>query len=276
MAEGTVLAAGAPADVLADRRVVDAYLGVACECRPSSPLEIEGLAPASAGARSSTACRSSVPAGTVTAMLGLNGAGKSVAAQDGSRGSCRRGRAPSASTAPTSPAWTPEDRVRAGVGYVLQARALFPQLTVEQNLRLGGATLPVAGGGRAAAQVYERYPHLSERRRQPAGSLSGGEQAMLAMGRALMTGPAVLLVDEPTAGLAPTMVGHLVEQLAGGPGRRCHDPPRRAERPRRPRVADQVCVLQKGAVAYGPLADLDRDELARLLGIGDLVGSIRT
>ena len=238
----------------------------------SAPLEIEGLETGFGRNQVLHGLSLSVPEGTVTAMLGLNGAGKSVALK---------------TVAGLLPAWSgtvrldgadlsgmdAEDRVRAGVGYVLQARALFPQLTVEQNLRLGGAVLRGRGAWRAAAaQVYERYPRLSERRRQAAGSLSGGEQAMLAMGRALMTRPRVLLVDEPTAGLAPTMVGHLVEQLAevraGGATILLVEQNIRAALA----LADQVCVLQKGAIAYAGQADrLDRDELARLLGIGDLV-----
>lgn len=215
-----------------------------------------------------------VPEGTVMAMLGLNGAGKSVALK---------------TIAGLVPAWggtvrlagadvsrlDAEDRVRAGMGYVLQTRALFPQLTVEQNLRLGGATLAGRGAWRqAAARIFATYPRLAERRRQLAGSLSGGEQAMLAVGRAMMTEPRVLLIDEPTAGLSPVMVGHLVEQLAavraGGATILLVEQNVRVALA----LADHLCVLQKGTIAYrGAAADVDRAELAVLLGIGDLVGT---
>ena len=238
-----------------------------------APLQVEGLETGFGANQVLHGLSLSVPEATVTAMLGLNGAGKSVALK---------------TIAGLLPAWAgtvrldgddmsaldAEERVRAGVGYVLQARALFPQLTVEQNLRLGGAVLRGRGAWReAATRVYEQYPRLAERRRQAAGSLSGGEQAMLSMGRALMTRPRVLLVDEPTAGLAPTMVGHLVEQLAEVRARGATILLVEQNIRAALALADDVCVLEKGAIAYAGRADqLDRDELARLLGIGDLVG----
>jgi branched-chain amino acid transport system ATP-binding protein len=101
---------------------------------------------------------------------------------------------------------------RRGIGYVPQGRRLFPFLTVEENLRMG---LLVRGGDRAPlASVLDLFPVLRERMRQPAGTLSGGEQQMVATARALCADPRIVLMDEPTEGLAPLLVARLVETVA--------------------------------------------------------------
>jgi len=105
----------------------------------------------------------------------------------------------------------PFQRARLGIGYVPQEREIFPSLTVEENLTV--AARPMRDGGWTLERVYELFPRLAERRRSMGNQLSGGEQQMLAVGRALMLNPSLLLLDEPLEGLAPVMVDRLLDAL---------------------------------------------------------------
>jgi branched-chain amino acid transport system ATP-binding protein len=104
-------------------------------------------------------------------------------------------------------------RIARGVAMVPEGRRIFPNLSVKENLRTGGNTIPKREQGRLMGQVYELFPILESRAGQRAGSLSGGEQQMLAVGRALMSRPKLLLVDELSLGLAPLVVATLTEAL---------------------------------------------------------------
>ncbi|MCV0393913.1 MAG: ABC transporter ATP-binding protein [Rhizobiaceae bacterium] len=107
---------------------------------------------------------------------------------------------------------TPESLVRAGLSFVPQEYNVFPSLTVEENLDMG-AYIRRDDYRRLVDQVYGFFPPLKDKRRQPAGELSGGQRQMVAMGRALMTEPKLLLLDEPTAGLSPLYMGEIFERI---------------------------------------------------------------
>ena len=99
--------------------------------------------------------------------------------------------------------------VRLGMSHVPEGRRVFAGLTVAENLRMGAYTRPAGEIPESLKMVYERFPRLEERKNQAAGTLSGGEQQMLAMGRALMSKPRILLLDEPSMGLSPLFVGEI-------------------------------------------------------------------
>lgn len=215
-----------------------------------------------------------VPAGEVTGIFGLNGAGKSVLLKV---------------IAGVVPTWAgsirldgtditrslPEQRVASGMAHVPQGRQVFGSLSVEQNLRVGAYTLRRRDRSAYAgklAQVYDIFPRLRERRRQPAGTMSGGEQAMLAVGRALINDPKIVLIDEPSAGLAPAVVEDLLDVLLAV--RSLGLTMLLVEQNIRfgLRLSDRACLLQKGRIVYsGSTADLDHDQLAGYLGVGRLL-----
>jgi branched-chain amino acid transport system ATP-binding protein len=151
-----------------------------------------------------------VAAGQIVGLLGRNGAGKTTTLR--TIMGLVRASAGRITLDGVELARLPAHEVpRLGIGYVPQGRRLFPHLTVEENMTMG---LLVRGGGAdARADVLDLFPALRDRLRQRAGTLSGGEQQMVAMARALCVGPAVLLLDEPTEGLMPTLVARLLDTL---------------------------------------------------------------
>ncbi|HEY8524975.1 MAG TPA: ABC transporter ATP-binding protein [Acidimicrobiales bacterium] len=163
--------------------------------------------------------------GQVVALLGANGAGKTTLLRAITgllpvhRGRITKGRVTLGRRDITHD--DPADRVKAGLAQVMEGRRIFAELTVDENLRTGAYTNRVALADNYA-RVMDLFPVLRDRRRQLAGYLSGGEQQMLAIGRALMSSPRLLLLDEPSLGLAPLIVeqirGILVDINAQGTG----------------------------------------------------------
>ena len=155
-----------------------------------------------------------VEAGSLTLVIGPNGAGKSTLLKTifgflkAHAGTIRFG-------GRAIEALEPHEVKARGIGYVPQEINIFPLLTVEENLRMGGWTLRRDPARLKAqlAKIYEVFPVLAERRRSPAGDLSGGQGRMLSVAREMVTEPKLLLVDEPTAGLAPNLVERVYELL---------------------------------------------------------------
>jgi ABC-type branched-subunit amino acid transport system ATPase component len=153
-------------------------------------------------------------AGQMVTLVGLNGTGKSsfLKTLTGTVPSIG-GRINLLGTDVTD--WPTYRRVAAGISFSPEGRRVFPNMTVSGNLLLGAASLPRAGERAHLARVLTLFPELSSRLEQRAGTLSGGEQQMLAIGRALMDGPRLLLVEEPSQGLAPVVVDRVYEALTG-------------------------------------------------------------
>ena len=232
-------------------------------------LEVEGLQAQYGWTKVLHGIGFAVQDGGITTILGANGAGKTTTLRavcgmvrtageirfDGRR---LAGRAT-------------EDIVRLGIAHVPEGRGTFMQLTVEENLRLGAYARREKGAlAGALTRVYDYFPVLGERRRQIAGSLSGGEQQMLAVGRALMLRPRLLLLDEPSLGLAPLVVREIFRIV------------RAINREERVGVllveqnaataldlADHAYLLETGRVVMsGPSADLRRDDAIRRAYLG--------
>jgi branched-chain amino acid transport system ATP-binding protein len=183
----------------------------------SALLEVRGLGVAYGDARAVWDVSFSVPEGKLVSIVGSNGAGKSTTLRT------LLGLLPAAAgdivfDGRSLREVRSYDRIKAGMALVPEGRRVFPLLSVEENLRLGSFPHPQANVKELLEDIYAKFPRLAERRRQHAGSLSGGEQQMLAIGRALMSRPRLLMLDEPSLGLSPLMVGYLYDLL-----RRLHE-----------------------------------------------------
>ena len=143
--------------------------------------------------------------GEIVTLIGANGAGKSTTLNTIS-GLLRSKTGSVTFNGENISATAPHIVVRKGIVHVPEGRRIFAQLTVEENLEMGAYTRPGKEWDDSLADVYDRLPRLKERRKQVAGTLSGGEQQMLAIGRALVCKPQLLMLDEPSMGLAPIIV----------------------------------------------------------------------
>ena len=207
-----------------------------------------------------------VPGGKVTALLGRNGVGKTTLLRTlmgvvpAATGEVRFGDRDLTHA-------RPYERARAGIGYVPQGREIFPRLTVEENLQMGLATQP-----RAAAippRIFELFPVLKQMLRRRGGDLSGGQQQQLAIGRALAMGPRLLILDEPTEGIQPSIIKDIERairalastgELAILLVEQYYDFARS--------LADQYLVMERGEIiARGAGSDMDKDEVRRLLAV---------
>ena len=210
-----------------------------------------------------------VPKGALVTILGANGAGKSTLLNAimgvlPAKGSIRF----DGCAIEQLPL---ENRVVGGLSLVPERRELFPDLTVEDNLRLGGFRRSRAERVKELDGVYAQFPRLKERYRQLAGTLSGGERQMLAMGRAIMSRPKLLMLDEPSLGLAPRIVAEVFQSLvalrASGVSILLVEQNARAAL----QIADYAYVLELGSITkQGPAAEIANDErlIESYLGLG--------
>ena len=156
-----------------------------------------------------------VPDGQIISLIGANGAGKSTTLN--TIGGLLKPRSGSVELEGQSVLGVPAHKiVGRGMALCPEGRRVFLQLTVQENLEMGAYTRPKGEIADSIANVYDRFPRLKERYKQVAGTLSGGEQQMLAMGRALMSKPRLLMLDEPSMGLAPILVEQIfsiIEEL---------------------------------------------------------------
>jgi urea transport system ATP-binding protein len=207
-----------------------------------------------------------VPAGGVTVLLGRNGVGKTTLLK------CLMGVVPAASGAIRFGAAdltraAAFERVRAGIGYVPQGREIFPRLTVQENLEMGLATRP--RGSEVPARIFEMFPVLKQMLRRRGGDLSGGQQQQLAIGRALAMQPRLLILDEPTEGIQPSIIKDIeraIRALAGEGSmaillvEQYYDFARS--------LADQYLVMERGEIVrQGKGADMDRDGVRELVSV---------
>ena len=159
-----------------------------------------------------------VPQGACTTILGRNGVGKTTLLR------CLVGVVPTRSGHITFngtdiTALPPYERARLGIGYVPQGREIFPRLTVEENLQMGLA--PLNGRAKVPARIFEMFPVLRDMLHRRGGDLSGGQQQQLAIGRALAADPKILILDEPTEGIQPSIIkdiGNVISALTKGGG----------------------------------------------------------
>ena len=207
-----------------------------------------------------------LPPGKVTVLLGRNGVGKTTLLKTlmgllpARSGSVKFGDHDLTSV-------PPYQRVRAGIGYVPQGREIFPRLTVAENLEMGLATQPRSA--RIPESIYDMFPVLKQMLGRRGGDLSGGQQQQLAIGRALAMGPKLLILDEPTEGIQPSIIKDIERVIRSLAARgdmaillveQYYDFARS--------LADQYLVMERGEIiARGAGADMDKNDVRALLAV---------
>ena len=160
--------------------------------------------------------------------------------------------------------------VKLGMSHVPEGRRVFAGLTVAENLRMGAYTRPKNEIPESLKMVYERFPRLEERKNQPAGTLSGGEQQMLAMGRALMSKPRLIVMDEPSMGLSPIFVNEIFDiiRVVSESGTTVLLVEQNAKKALS--IADRAYVLETGKITMsGNASDLLNDEAVQKAYLGE-------
>jgi len=203
----------------------------------------------------------------LTVILGPNGAGKTTLLKSLAGLLPRVGQVQFDGS--DLPPEQPAENVKRGLALVAEGRQLFPQMTVAENLELGGWLLAPAERAKRLAQAFEDFPKLRERRQQLAGTMSGGEQQMVAVARAMMRAPRLLMLDEPSMGLAPLLVNQVFDLIASIKAQ--HIPILLVEQNARKalEIADYAYVLERGnIVKHGIAAELreDADVIESYLG----------
>ena len=232
-------------------------------------LEVKGLHASYGATRVLHGMDFAMDEGTITTLLGANGAGKTTTL----RALCGMVKTSGDMTfaGQRIGGRATEDIVRLGVAHVPDGRGTFANLTTEENLRLGGYTRKDKAAVEADVErMYGYFPRLKERRKQQAGTLSGGEQQMLAVSRALMLRPKLLLLDEPSFGLAPLVVQELFAILRGiNQSERVSMPVVEQNAALALEVADQAYVLETGRVVLsGTAREIKNDDAVRRSYLG--------
>ncbi len=275
MDHGLKLAEGRPADVVNEPAVVEAYLGAGSDVTaPATVAQAEAVLDVSEldvrydRVRALRGTSLTVRRGEIVALVGANGAGKTTLL-----------RAVSGLVPVTGgriellgrnlAGVSPVARVRGGLAHCPEGREIFPRMTVLENLLLGAADREPDASASELEHVFRLFPRLEERTSQFAGSLSGGEQQMLAIGRAVMSRPKLLLLDEPTLGLSPLLAREVAETLvrlnAGGLSVLLVE----QNAVLALAIAHRAYVIENGRIALaGPAAELRNDESVKRVYLG--------
>ena len=215
-----------------------------------------------------------VEAGEFVALMGPNGAGKSTLLKTlfgmttvTAGGIAWEGR--------SLRGLKPGDILRAGVAFCPQGRCNFPMMTVDENLDMASYSAPRGSGTADRASVYDLFPVLRERRRQPAGYMSGGEQQMLEMGMAMLMKPRLLLIDEPSVGLSPQSIQKCFDEMVRINRAGCTILLVEQNTRKAMQVASRAAVLRLGEVIWtGPPGSISFDQLGEIFMTGKLPAAL--